>query len=179
VVVGEGGQANDQVRDHGGQGAKYWPPFVPWVQRGAGLGWVWSGGSTLVALGRCGVRWPVTPTGTGGGGGGSSASPPPYRYRRMGAGAGASRVLGSEAVSAAAPSTGPGNGAAGRRPVVCIGIAYTSRPEEAPFTAMPISAVRSSQSDQILCRFRLALQRKSGPRIADRPFGTLAALATQ
>jgi hypothetical protein len=77
VVVGEGGQANDQVRDHGGQGAKYWPPFVPWVQRGAGLGWVWSGGSTLVALGRCGVRWPVTPTGTGGGG----VAPLPPRHR--------------------------------------------------------------------------------------------------
>jgi hypothetical protein len=26
---------------------KYWPPFAPWVQVGAGVGWVCSGGSNL------------------------------------------------------------------------------------------------------------------------------------
>jgi hypothetical protein len=35
----------NQLRDHGSQGANYWPPFVPWGHRGAGLGWVWTGGS--------------------------------------------------------------------------------------------------------------------------------------
>jgi hypothetical protein len=35
------------LRDQRGQRRQYWPPFAPWVQGGAGLGWVWSGGSNL------------------------------------------------------------------------------------------------------------------------------------
>ena len=35
-------RCGDQLRDHGGQGAKHWPPFVPWAQRGAWLG-RWAG----------------------------------------------------------------------------------------------------------------------------------------
>jgi hypothetical protein len=48
---------------------KYWPPFAPWVHRGGGAG---RGGVCVLrgvqlgpwAIGRCWVRWPVTPTGT-------------------------------------------------------------------------------------------------------------------
>jgi hypothetical protein len=41
------GGALDQLRDQRSQGPRYWPPLAPWVQGGAGLGWVWSGGSNL------------------------------------------------------------------------------------------------------------------------------------
>jgi hypothetical protein len=67
----------DQLHDQRDQGPRIRPPFAPWVQGGAGVGWMWSGGPTW-PLGRW-VRWPVTPTGTGTGAG--SSAPPPYRYR--------------------------------------------------------------------------------------------------
>jgi hypothetical protein len=37
----------DQLRDQRGQGPRIWPPFAPWVQVGAGMGWLWSGGSNF------------------------------------------------------------------------------------------------------------------------------------
>jgi hypothetical protein len=67
---------SDQLRDQGGQERKFYPTGTTWVQGGAGLGWVWSGGSNL-APGPLGsvAGHPVTPTGTGAG----SSAPPPYR----------------------------------------------------------------------------------------------------
>jgi hypothetical protein len=42
---------------------KYWPPFAPWVQGGAGMGWVCSGGSNLAPVPLGSVAGdPVTPT---------------------------------------------------------------------------------------------------------------------
>jgi hypothetical protein len=42
-------RAPDQLRDQRGQRRRYCPPFAPWVQWGAGMGWVWSGGSNLAS----------------------------------------------------------------------------------------------------------------------------------
>jgi hypothetical protein len=35
------------IKGQRSQGTRYWPPFAPWVQGGAGVGWVCSGGSNL------------------------------------------------------------------------------------------------------------------------------------
>jgi hypothetical protein len=45
----------DQLRDQRSQGPWYWPPFAPWVQGGAGVGWVCSGGDNLAPGPLCSV----------------------------------------------------------------------------------------------------------------------------
>ena len=38
------------MRDQRGQEAKFWPPFTPWVHRGAGMGWMWSRGGNFASV---------------------------------------------------------------------------------------------------------------------------------
>ena len=40
----------DQLRDQRGQEAKFWPPFTPWVHRGAEMGWMWSRGGNFASV---------------------------------------------------------------------------------------------------------------------------------
>jgi hypothetical protein len=158
----------------------HWPPFAAvrppppgpglgpvrsWAGRWA-VGWAWSGGSNAQQLGPwplatgplgsfpvSGVRWPVAPTGTGAG----SSAPPPCRRRLAAGGRGLRpRVFPAHRPGAwaAAPSTCPGTG--------CVSPSFGKASSDR--RRFPLHA--HFHSGQVLCRFRLALQRKSGPRIA-------------
>jgi hypothetical protein len=119
------------------------------------LGWAGCGpGGPIWPLGRW-VRRPVTPTGTG-----AAWLLCRPSHRRLPAGGLSPRVFSAHRLFVAeALSTGFGNGAAPHC-WHCV-LAYPDR-QRPPSTAKPFP-----QPGQILCRFRLALQRtSSGPRIA-------------
>jgi hypothetical protein len=140
------------LRDQRGQGPRIWPPLAPWVQGGAGMGWMRSGGSN-VAHGPVGsvAGGPRPP----GGAAGSSAPLLPRAGGRLRLPAGLRPRVSSTHSNRPGPQLQVQDSIMRPRPVV--GIAYI---QIGPACFLHMLA-RS-----LLCRFRLALQRKSGPWIA-------------